>query len=209
MMSGQYPKKLVVGISGASGVHLGIEFVRYLPSDIAVYVVVSNGAQCVYANEPRDSHQTLEGALCEVRAHNLKIFSDEALHECIASGSSRMEAMCIIPASCDVVAKIAMGVSDTLITRSASVMLKEGRKLLLGVREMPFSAIMLENMLKLSRLGVCIAPPIVGYYGGAKSLEQMEQFFVGKWYDVLGIPHRLFTPWDDDARQDVIKVAKQ
>lgn len=195
-MSGQYPKKLVVGISGASGVHLGVEFVRHLPADIAVYAVASSGAQRVYTHEYRAT-QSLHDTLRLARPHNLTIFSDEALHECIASGSSRMEAMCIIPASCDIVAKIAMGVSDTLITRSASVMLKEGRKLLLGVREMPLSAIMLENMLNLSRLGVCIAPPIVGYYGGAQSLEQMERFFVGKWYDVLGIPHQLFTPWGD------------
>ena len=195
-MNEQYPKKLVVGISGASGVHLGVEFVRYLPADIVVYAVASSGAQRVYAHEYRAT-QSLHDALRLARPHNLTICSDEALHECIASGSSRMEAMCIIPASCDIVAKIAMGVSDTLITRSASVMLKEGRKLLLGVREMPLSAIMLENMLKLSRLGVWIAPPIVGYYGGAQSLEQMERFFVGKWYDVLGIPHQLFTPWGD------------
>lgn len=201
-MSGQYPKKLVVGISGASGVHLGVEFVRYLPSDIAVYVVVSDGAQRVWAHEPRDSIQTLQEALCKVRTENLTLFSDEALHECIASGSSRMEAMCIVPASCDVLAKIAMGVSDTLMTRSASVMLKEGRKLLLAVREMPLSAIMLENMLKLARLGVCVAPPIVGYYGGVKDLAHMERFFVGKWYDVLGIPHRLFAPWGDDVRAE-------
>lgn len=197
---GQYPKRLVVGISGASGVHLGVEFVRHLPSDVAVYAVVSDGAQRVYAHEHKAT-QSLHDVLHSVRPHNLTIFSNDALHQCIASGSSRMEAMCIIPSSSDVVAKIAMGVSDTLITRSASVILKEGRKLLLAVREMPLSAIMLENMLKLARLGVCVAPPIVGYYGGVESLEDMERFFVGKWYDVLGIPHSLFTPWGDTRTQ--------
>ncbi|WP_394965137.1 UbiX family flavin prenyltransferase [uncultured Helicobacter sp.] len=190
-----YPKKIVVGITGASGVHLGVEFVRHLPSDICVYVVISNGAKRVYASESKHTTQTLHECISQVRMHNLTIFSDDALHECIASGSSRMEAMCIIPASCDVVAKIAMGISDTLITRSANVMLKEGRKLLLAVREMPLSAIALDNMSKLAHLGVCIAPPIVGYYGGVQSLEDMERFFVGKWYDVLGISHTLFTPW--------------
>ncbi|MFC3867403.1 UbiX family flavin prenyltransferase [Helicobacter equorum] len=190
-----YPKKIVVGITGASGVHLGVEFVRHLPSDICVYVVISNGAKRVYTSESKHFTQTLHECISQARMHNLTIFSDNALHECIASGSSRMEAMCIIPASCDVVAKIAMGIGDTLITRSANVMLKEGRKLLLAVREMPLSAIALDNMSKLSHLGVCIASPIVGYYGGVQSLEDMERFFVGKWYDVLGIPHTLFTPW--------------
>ncbi len=75
-------------------------------------------------------------------------------------------------------------------------MLKENRPLLLAPREMPFSAIALENMLKLSRLGVSIAPPVSAYYAKTKTLEEMEDFFIGKWFDLLGIDHELFKRWE-------------
>ena len=82
-----------------------------------------------------------------------------------------------------------------LATRVAAVALKEQKKLLLAPREMPFSAIALENMHKLATLGVIIAPPVMGYYSDASSLEDMEKFIIGKWYDVLGIPNELYTRW--------------
>ena len=94
----------------------------------------------------------------------------------------------MIPCSQNTLAKISYGICDTLLTRTASVMIKENRKLLLAPREMPLSPIVLENMLKLSRLGVQIAPPIFGYYAG-KSLEEIERFLIGKWCDNLGIPY--------------------
>ena len=75
-------------------------------------------------------------------------------------------------------------------------MLKENRPLLLAPREMPFSTIALENMLKLSRLGVMIAPPVLAYYAEANTLEQMEDFLIGKWFDLLGIEHNLFKRWN-------------
>ncbi len=81
------------------------------------------------------------------------------------------------------------------MTRVASVMLKEQRRLLLAPREMPLSPIMLENMEKLSKLNVTIAPPIMGYYSNPQSLEEMERFIIGKWYDVLGIEHSLYERW--------------
>ena len=70
------------------------------------------------------------------------------------------------------------------------------KKLLLAPRELPFSAIALENMQKLAALGVIIAPPVMGYYSESSSLEEMERFIIGKWYDVLGIPNELFTRWE-------------
>jgi len=93
-------------------------------------------------------------------------------------------------------AKIAYGISDNLLTRSAAVMLKEKRPLLLAPREMPFSPIALENMHKLSIIGVHIAPPILGYYAAIETLEDMENFLIGKWFDLLGIEHTLFKRWE-------------
>jgi 4-hydroxy-3-polyprenylbenzoate decarboxylase len=77
-------------------------------------------------------------------------------------------------------------------------MIKENKKLLLAPREMPFSAIALENMLKLSRLGVIIAPPVAAYYADVQSVDEMEDFFIGKWFDLLDIEHNLYKRWSSD-----------
>jgi hypothetical protein len=92
-------------------------------------------------------------------------------------------------------AKIACGISDNLPTRIAAVALKEQKKLLLAPREMPFSAIALENMHKLAALGVIIAPPVMGYYADIRTIEEMERFIIGKWYDALGIANNLYQRW--------------
>ena len=94
-------------------------------------------------------------------------------------------------------AKIACGISDNLPTRVAAVALKEQKKLLLAPRELPFSAIALENMKKLATLGVIIAPPVMAYYSKISSLEDMEKFIIGKWYDTLGIENNLYERWGD------------
>ena len=92
-------------------------------------------------------------------------------------------------------AKVACGISDNLPSRVAAVAIKEQKKLLLAPRELPFSAIALENMQKLATLGVIIAPPVMGFYSDASSIEDMEKFIIGKWYDVLGIENNLYERW--------------
>ena len=172
--------KLVVAITGASGVGLGKKFVDYLPESIDVHVVVSDNALTVDSFENK----------C-VTLHHL-----EDIAASISSGSFCVDITAIIPCSMNTLAKIACGISDNLATRVAAVALKEQKKLLLAPREMPFSAIALENMRKLATLGVIIAPPVIGYYSDASSLEDMEKFIIGKWYDVLGIPNELYTRWE-------------
>jgi len=171
--------KLVVAISGASGVALGSKFVQYLPQNIDVHLVYSQNAKVVEQFENR-----------RVTLHDS---SDIAAS--ISSGSFRVDATVIIPCSMNTLAKIACGISDNLVTRVAAVALKEQKKLLLAPREMPFSAIALENMQKLAALGVVIAPPVIAYYSEAKTVEDMEKFIIGKWYDILGIEHNLFKRW--------------
>lgn len=173
-------KRVIVGISGASGAGLGLKFLESLPCEIEKYCVITKGAREVLKLEEG------VGEFDFSKIWNLKLLDDEELGACIASGSFVCEAMAVIPCSSDALAKIACGISDTLLFRAASVMIKEKRKLLLAVREMPFSAIMLENMLKLSQLGVVIAPPILGYYAG-RSMEEIEALLIGKWCDSLGI----------------------
>lgn len=172
-------KKLIIGISGSSGVELGLKFIKMLPLDIEKYVIVSEHAKVVFKKED-----------------NTVFLDDENIGAITASGSFQSDGMVIIPCSMNTLAKISCGIADNLLTRSASVMIKERRPLLLAPREMPFSAIALENMLKLSRLGIHIAPPILGYYAGIKTLEEMENFLIGKWFDLLGIEHNLYKRWE-------------
>ncbi len=171
--------KLVIAITGASGVQLGKKFIDYLPDHIEAHVVVSAHALSVESFEHR-----------QVILHQ-----SEDIAASVSSGSFQVDATAIIPCSMNTLAKIACGISDNLPTRVAAVALKEQKKLLLAPRELPFSAIALENMHKLASLGVIIAPPVMGYYADTGSLEEMERFIIGKWYDVLGIEHDLYQRW--------------
>ena len=170
--------KLIIGVSGASGISLAQRFIEKLPKKIETFVISSDSAKIVLKKE-----------------QNQTILNDKDIGAITASGSFRCDAMIIIPCSMNTLAKISCGIADNLLTRTASVMLKENRPLLLAPREMPFSAISLENMLKLSRLGVTIAPPVCAYYAQIDNLEKMEDFFIGKWFDILGIEHKLFKRW--------------
>ena len=171
--------KLVVAITGASGVELGTKFVRYLPEDIDVHVIISDNALTVdtFENTQATLHQS------------------DNIAASISSGSFRVDATAIIPCSMNTLAKVACGISDNLPTRVAAVALKEQKRLLLAPREMPFSAIALENMQKLAALGVVIAPPVMGYYADVNSVDEMERFVIGKWYDALGIDNQLYERW--------------
>lgn len=173
-------KKLTIALSGASGIDLGLKLIEAIPSEVELFVVATEHARVVAKRE---------------RAKKAIWLEDSDIGACIASGSFGCEAMAVVPCSMNTMAKIATGIADNLTTRAASVILKEQKKLLLAPREMPFNAIMLENMLKLSRLGVMIAPPVAGYYAGIENLAQMEDFWVGKWLDGLGIEHELYQRW--------------
>ena len=125
----------------------------------------------------------------------VKIYDDQDLSAGPASGSFGTDAIIIAPCSTNTLAKVANGISDTLITRAASVALKERQTLVLGVREMPFSTLALEHAAKLSALGAVIAPPVLGYYSAQNSLEDMENFIIGKWLDLLGLEHQIYKRW--------------
>lgn len=114
----------------------------------------------------------------------------------IASGSFRTDGMLVVPCSMKTLSGIANGYANTLIERTADVTIKEGRTLLLCPREMPLSCIHLENMLKLARIGVRIAPPVMGFYHNPESLGEMVDFIAGKILDAIGINHNLFKRWE-------------
>jgi len=176
-------KKIVIAISGSSGVNLGMKFASHLPKHIKSYLVVSKNAKTVFKEE-----------------EDIILYDDDDIGAAIASGSFGCDAMVIIPTSMNTLAKISCGIADNLTTRAASVIIKEKKTLLLAPREMPYSSIALENMLKLSNLGVIIAPPVLGYYFNPKTLEEMEDFMIGKWFDLLNIKHNLYKKWKIDEQ---------
>ena len=182
--------KITVAISGASGASLGLNFVKKLPSNIEVFLVLSKSAKIALKLENGISvKETFEAY------KNVQIFQDTNIAAPIASGSFEVDKMIILPCSMNTLAKCSVGISDSLITRAFTVMLKENREIILAPREMPFNSIALENMLKLSKLGITIAPPILGYYSSQQTLEEMENFLIGKWFDLLKIDNNLYERW--------------
>lgn len=171
--------KIVVATSGASGVNLGVKAAELLPETIEKHFIMSENSDIVLKKEM-----------------NIQVHDKDDISASIASGSFGVDAMLIAPCSMNTLAKIACGISDNLVTRCAAVMLKEQKKLILAPREMPFSAIALENMHKLASLGVIIAPPVMAYYSKQQTLEEMENFIIGKWFDLLGIDNNLYKRWE-------------
>ncbi|MFT7859703.1 MAG: UbiX family flavin prenyltransferase [Sulfurimonas sp.] len=171
--------KIVVATSGASGVNLGLKTLELLPEKFEKHCIMSENSKTVLEKEQN------------------VIYHDNAdISASVASGSFGIDAMIIAPCSMNTLAKIACGISDNLITRCAAVMIKEQKKLLLAPREIPFSAIALENMQKLAALGIIIAPPVMAYYSEQQTLEDMENFVIGKWFDLLGIENSLYKRWE-------------
>ncbi|MDR1976491.1 MAG: UbiX family flavin prenyltransferase [Campylobacteraceae bacterium] len=174
-------KKIIVGISGASGVRLGLKFLHALPEEYKAFVIATNSAKIVSKKE-----------------ENFELLDNSDISERTASGSFGADMMAVIPCSMNTLAKIAVGIADNLLTRSAAVMIKEQKKLLLAPREMPYCAISLSNMHTLAQNRVIIAPPVVGFYADIKTLEDMEDFLIGRWFDLLGIPNDLYKRWSGE-----------
>ena len=149
--------KLIIAVTGASGANLSLKFFDNLPQEIDAYVVFSKSAKLALKLENNMK-------VSDLKNKNVTIFNDKTISAPIASGSFGADAMIILPCSQNTLAKCAVGISDSLITRAFSVMLKEKKNIIIAPREMPYSTIFLENMHKLSGLGVTIAPPVLAYY---------------------------------------------
>lgn len=180
--------KFCLAITGSSGVHLGLRFLHALPKNFQNFVIFSAASKISFQHEnPNLDPKNLP--------KNCVLLDDSDIGASVSSGSFGVQKMAIIPTSGNTLAKISHGISDTLITRAAAVMLKERRTLLLAPRELPFGGIMLQNMAILHAQNAIIAPPVLGYYAGVKDLISMENFIIGKWLDALGISHELFARW--------------
>ncbi|AKG35417.1 UbiX family flavin prenyltransferase [Paenibacillus durus] len=200
-MSNSRSKGFIVGITGASGAIYGVRLTETLLSlGLAVHLVISNAGWRVLKEELGWNVSDREGVLNEHfsgRPGSLLYHPVADIGASIASGSFRTEGMIIMPCSMGTLSAVANGSSDNLMTRAADVMLKEGRPLVLVPRETPLHAIHLENMLKLSRLGVRMIPAMPAFYFGPQSLDDLVNFMVGKVLDSFGIDHALFRRWGD------------
>jgi len=172
---------VLVAITGASGVDLAVILLKQLKKNgLETELIITKVAEKIITIETNYN-------INEIIELSDKYHDVEDLTAGPASGSYKNNIMVIIPCSMKTLAAIANGYADNLITRAADVIIKERRKLILVVRESPFSAIHLENMLKLSRLGVIIAPPIPSYYIKPKSIEELNEYFIGRILDQMGI----------------------
>ncbi|MDR0524208.1 MAG: UbiX family flavin prenyltransferase [Candidatus Methanoplasma sp.] len=176
----------MVAMTGASGSAYGVRLLEALPGE--KMLVMSETAKAVLRHETGRS-------VAEVEALADEAFSDSDLFAPISSGSFRHDGMFVAPCSESSLAKFSHGIADTLISRAASVCLKEGMRLVLVPRETPKSAIMLENELRLARCGAVIADANPGFYHGPQSAGDLVDFVVGKCLDAAGVPHSLFERW--------------
>ena len=195
-------ERWVLGITGASGSIYGVKVLEGLIGAGAfVHVIISSQAFPIIRQETGvdwsgESESTIEKRLREhVRSEHIVYHDSRNLAAPVSSVSFKTRGMILAPCSMKTLASIAAGFADNLISRAADVCLKEGRKLVLSPREMPFSAIHLENMLKLSRLGVMIAPPVPAFYQGPKSIDDLANFVAGKILDAAGVENGLFRRW--------------
>ena len=171
--------RYLIGMTGASGAVHAVDFVRRCPGE--KYLVMSDWARHVL-------HAEMSLAPSDLEPHVQKVFRDSDLAAPFSSGTNRYDAFVVVPCSTSTLAKIAAGIADTLITRAASVALKERMRLVLCVRETPLSTFALENMAKLSREGVVIMPLSLPYYRGTRDLDALVAGFTNKVLALLGEP---------------------
>jgi 4-hydroxy-3-polyprenylbenzoate decarboxylase len=177
--------KIAVAVTGASGVVYGLRLIEVLrKKGIEPICMISDAAKKIVAYE-------LEGKMTHLKG----FLGEGEIESGVASGSFKLDAMVIIPCSMKTLSAVANGYASNLITRGADVMIKEKRRLLLVPRETPLSAIHLENMLKLTGLGVAIIPAMPAFYHHPKKIEDLIDFVVGKVLDALDIENDLYERW--------------
>lgn len=186
------PKRLIVGISGASGVMYGVRLLsalRTLP--VETHLVMSRAAEVTLAHET-------DLKVAEVRALADAVHGDSDIAAPPSSGSFRAAGMIVAPCSMRSLAEIATGATTTLLTRTADVMLKERRRLVLLVRETPLHSGHLRNMLTLSEMGAVIAPPVPAFYNNPQSVGDIVDHTVARALDLFDINSPLARRWGED-----------
>ena len=189
-------KKIIVSITGASGAIYGIRLLEILKKcEIETHLIISRSANLTIATETSFS-------IYDIKKLANYVYHPSDIAAKISSGSFKVNGMIIAPCSMKTLSAIATGLENDLIMRSASVIIKEQKKLALMVRETPFSAIHLENMLKLARIGVAICPPVPAFYNNPITLDDIINHSVTRILDLFNIETNLIERWQGLSPQN-------
>ena len=207
MSSSSASRPIILGMTGASGADYGLRLLQcLLDAGWPVHLLLSKAAQIVIHMEtdlrlpgrPGDIQRVLiDHYRCD--PDQLRVYGQDQWTAPPASGSALAEAMVVCPCTTGALAAIANGNSDNLLERAADVSLKEGRKLILVLRETPLSVIHLENMLRLGRAGAVILPANPGFYYRPATVAQLVDFIVARILDQLAISHTLTPRWGEEG----------
>ena len=180
---------ITVGITGSTGIVYAVRFLEQLSkANVDSHLIMSDWAKKCLSLETNYSFEFVKS----LATH----YSDDSnMASSVSSGTHKSDGMIVIPCSMKTLSAISTGYDNTLIARAAGVTIKESRKLVLVTRETPLSAIHLENMLKLSRLGIVILPPVPGFYTKPNTIDDIINHTVGKCLDQFNIDHDLYRRW--------------
>lgn len=196
-------KAITLAITGASGAPYALCLLKQLvKKGVEVHLLMSSAARVVFATEENlkipskpESATAFFSELTGAVENQIRVYGKEEWFSAVASGSSAPKQMVVCPCSTGTLSAIASGACDNLIERGADVVIKERGQLILVPREMPFSSIHLENMLKLSNMGVTIMPAAPGFYHMPKSIQDLVEFVVARILNHLHIEQDLVAPW--------------
>jgi len=200
-MPQEKPQIVTVGVSGASGAILAQKTLELLEADARVarvHLVVTEAGQRLFAEElgiTSGDLKQLPSRILGQPAAKLEVLPNKDVGASIASGSYEVDSMIVIPCSMGTLGAIAGGLSDDLVSRAADVMLKEGRKLVLCVRDTPFNRIHLENMLRAQQAGAVIMPAVPAFYHHAKTIDDIVTQYVCRVLAQIGLPQEQMYRW--------------
>ena len=204
MTSSSNPRRIVVGLTGASGAAYAVRVIELLAAaEVEVHVACSDLGKRLLAEE-LDIRRLDPDRLSGGRGDRLIIHPGNDVGAACASGSFRHDGMVVVPCSSSTLAKIAYGISDNLVQRAAMVTLKERRPLIVAHRESPIGLSEIDAMRRLTEAGGIVAPLSPGLYLRPKSIEDLVDFMAGRLLDLLGVPHDLSIRWDahlDDRKK--------
>jgi polyprenyl P-hydroxybenzoate/phenylacrylic acid decarboxylase-like protein len=183
--------KIIVALTGASGIDYGIEVVKALiASNIQTHVILSKWAEEVIEKESQTD-------LAEFKEEISHLYSEKDMSASISSSSTLIDGMVVIPATVKTVSNITHANTDNLIARTADIMLKMRKPLIIGIRETPLSPACLQNLYQLSTYGAIILPLSPGFYHKPETIQDLLDFITGKVLDCFNIPNTKFTRWNE------------
>ena len=204
-MAAMQGRTITIGVTGASGASLAQKTLALLEEDVRVsrvHLVISETGQRLFSEEldvTSGDLKKLPQRLLGKNSKKIEVIPNKDVGAAIASGSYLVDAMVIIPCTMGALASIANGLSDDLLARAADVMLKEGRKLVLCVRDTPFSRIHLKNMLRAQEAGAVIMPVVPAFYFKPKSIDEIVTQYVCRVLAQAGLPQEKMYRWTGTA----------